>query len=47
MKVSDIATQAGIWNLGRFSMYYRQFFGCTPSQMQRRIWGKPVIEPQT
>jgi AraC-like DNA-binding protein len=46
MRVSDLATQAGIWNLGRFSMYYRQFFGCTPSEMQRRIWGKPVIEPQ-
>jgi AraC-like DNA-binding protein len=37
MTVSEIATQTGIWHLGRFSRYYRQFFGCTPSQMQRRI----------
>jgi len=46
MTLSEIATQAGIWHLGRFSRYYRQFFGCTPSQMQRKIWAKPVIEPK-
>jgi len=47
MTVSEIVTQAGTWHLGRFSKYYQQFFGCTPSQIERRIWGKPVIEPKT
>ena len=46
MTLSEIATQAGIWHLGRFSQYYRQFFGCTPSQMQRQIWARPTLEPK-
>jgi AraC-like DNA-binding protein len=37
--LSEIAAQSGLWHLGRFSQYYRQFFGCTPSTMQRKIWG--------
>jgi len=47
MTLTDIATQAGIWHLGRFSKYYRQFFGRTPLQMQRKIWARPAIGPKT
>ena len=47
MTLTEIATQAGIWHLGRFSRYYRQFFGCTPLQMQRKIWARPALEAKT
>jgi AraC-like DNA-binding protein len=46
MTVTEIATQSGIWHLGRFSKYYKQFFGCTPLQTQRRIWARPVLGPE-
>ena len=45
LTMTEIATQSGIWHLGRFASYYRQFFGCTPLQTQRRIWARPVFEP--
>jgi AraC-like DNA-binding protein len=44
MTLTEIATQSGVWHLGRFPRYYRDLFGCTPSEMQRRIWGRPVLE---
>ena len=40
MTLSEIATQTGHWHLGRFSQYYRHCFGCTPSTMQRKVWGR-------
>jgi transcriptional regulator GlxA family with amidase domain len=46
MTMTEIATQSGIWHLGRFSKYYKQFFGCTPLQTQRRIWARPVLGPE-
>jgi len=45
LTMTEIATQSGIWHLGRFASYYRQFFGCTPLQTQRRVWARPVFEP--
>jgi transcriptional regulator GlxA family with amidase domain len=46
MTMTEIATLSGIWHLGRFSKYYKQFFGCTPLQTQRRIWARPVLGPE-
>ncbi|PZV02809.1 MAG: hypothetical protein DCF24_01215 [Cyanobium sp.] len=43
MTLSEIATQSGLWHLGRFPQYYRQIFGCSPSEMQIRVWGRPVL----
>lgn len=34
--VAEIAMQWGFWHLGRFSGYYRQLFGCSPSETLRR-----------
>jgi AraC-like DNA-binding protein len=34
-KVTDIATELGFWELGRFSVKYRQIFGETPSTTLR------------
>jgi AraC-like DNA-binding protein len=47
MTLSEIATQSGLWHLGRFSLYYRQIFGCSPSEMQLRVWGRPVLAQKT
>jgi len=47
MTVSEIATQTGHWHLGRFSRYYRHFFGCTPSTMQRKVWGRSAFVQKT
>ena len=40
MTLTDIATQSGVWHLGRFARYYRDLYGCAPSEMQERIWGR-------
>lgn len=33
--VAEIATRWGFWHLGRFSGFYRDLFGCSPSQTLR------------
>jgi hypothetical protein len=35
-RVTDIATEHGFWELGRFSVNYRHIFGETPSVTLRR-----------
>lgn len=44
MSLTEIATQSGVWHLGRFSRYYRSLFGCSPSEMQRRLWGRAQVQ---
>lgn len=39
LNTTEIATHHGFWHLGRFAKYYRQLFGCTPSETRRRAWG--------
>ena len=39
LTITEIATQHGFWQLGRFTQYYRQLFGCKPSETRRQIWG--------
>lgn len=33
--VAEVATRWGFWHLGRFSGYYRDLFGCSPSETLR------------
>jgi len=40
--VSDAATRHGFWHLGRFSRYYREVFGETPSQTVRGARSQPA-----
>jgi len=44
LSITDIAMNFGFWHLGRFAGAYAALFGCSPSEMRRRIWGRP---PQT
>jgi len=39
LSTTEIAMQHGFWHLGRFAQYYRQLFGCPPSETRRRAWG--------
>ena len=39
--VTAIATAAGFWELGRFSIEYRALFGERPKETLRRILAKP------
>lgn len=39
LTTTEIAMQHGFWHLGRFAQYYRQLFGCPPSETRRGAWG--------
>lgn len=46
LSITDIAMSFSFWHLGRFAGAYAMLFGCSPSETQRRIWGRalsPVV----